>query len=331
MVRRFALPIQILAEKVLFPMSEFTSSPANRPSDRREFLKHSAYVAAATASLYSFQQVRATGLGGANLHSVAVPLKLGLVTYQWGKDMALADLLATCEKTHFEGVELRSTHRHGVEPSMSASARSEAKKRFADSTVALVGLGSACEYHAVDQAVVRKNIDETKAFLDLCAELGGTGVKVRPNGLPKEVPVEKTLEQIGKALHEVGSYAAKLHQQVRVEVHGAGTQEIPNMRKIMEVADHPNVVICWNCNPTDLQGAGFEANYDSLAPWMGTVHIHDLRPGKVNYPWDKLFERLRICDAKGFTGWCLLEDGATPEDIPAAMLENHALFGRFKS
>jgi sugar phosphate isomerase/epimerase len=331
MVRRFGLPIQILAEKVHFPMSEFTPSPARRPSDRREFLKYSAYAAAASASLYSFQQVHATGFGGANLPATAVPLKLGLVTYQWGKDMPLADLLGTCEKAHFEGVELRSTHRHGVEPSMSASARSEAKKRFADSPVALVGLGSACEYHAVDQAVVRKNIDETKAFLDLCAELGGTGVKVRPNGLPKEVPVAKTLEQIGKALHEVGSYAAKLQQQIRVEVHGAGTQEIPNMRKIMEVADHPNVVVCWNCNPTDLQGAGFEANYDSLAPWMGTVHIHDLRPGKVNYPWDKLFERLRVCDAKGFTGWCLLEDGATPEDIPAAMLENLALFGQFKS
>lgn len=331
MVRRFALPIQILAEKVLLSMSEFSPIAANRSSDRREFLKNTAYAAVASASWRSLQQVHASGLGTTSLPTKAVPLKLGLVTYQWGKDMSLAELLSTCEKTLFEGVELRSTHRHGVEPSMNASARSEAKKRFADSAVALVGLGSACEYHAIDQAVVRKNIDETKAFLDLCAELGGTGVKVRPNGLPKEVPVEKTLEQIGKALHELGIYAEKLEQQIRVEVHGAGTQEIPNMRKIMEVADHPNVVVCWNCNPTDLQGAGFEANYDSLAPWMGTVHIHDLRPGKVNYPWDKLFERLRICDAKGFTGWCLLEDGSIPEDIPAAMLENHTLFGQLKS
>lgn len=312
-------------------MSEFSPSPANRTTDRRAFLKQTAYATAASAGLYSLQQIHAAGYVVANRTSIAVPLKLGLVTYQWGKDMSLGDLLTTCEQTHFEGVELRSTHRHGVEPSMSASARSEAKKRFADSSVALVGLGSACEYHAVDKTVVQKNIDETKAFLDLCAELGGTGVKVRPNGLPKDVPVEKTLEQIGKALHELGSYAAKLQQQIRVEVHGAGTQEIPNMRKIMEVADHPNVVVCWNCNPTDLQGAGFEANYDSLAPWMGTVHIHDLRPGKVDYPWDKLFERLRVCDAKGFTGWCLLEDGATPTDIPAAMHENHTVFSQYKN
>jgi sugar phosphate isomerase/epimerase len=214
---------------------------------------------------------------------------------------------------------------------MSAAARADVRHRLADSPVKLVGLGSACEYHATDPAVVRRNIDETKAFIDLCAELGGSGVKVRPNGLPKDVPVEKTLDQIGRALHDVGDHAAKAGQQIRVEVHGAGTQEIPHMRRIMEVADHPHVVICWNCNPTDLAGAGFEANFDSLAPWMGTVHIHDLRPGKVDYPWDRLFPRLAACRAAGFTGWCLLEDGSVPDDIPAAMRENRVVFDRLAS
>jgi sugar phosphate isomerase/epimerase len=258
-------------------------------------------------------------------------LQLGLVTYQWGKAMPLPELLDVCRRTGFAGVELRSTHAHGVEPGMAADKRAEVRKRFADSPVKLVGLGSACEYHAVDQAVVGRNIDETKAFIDLSAELGGSGVKVRPNGLPKEVPVEKTLEQIGMALRVVGEYAAKAGQQIRVEVHGAGTQEIPNMRKIMEVADHPHVVVCWNCNPTDLKGEGFEANFAALAGWMGTVHIHDLRPGKVNYPWDQLFPRLKACTAPGFTGWCLLEDGTVPADIPAAMSENRTLFDRFVS
>jgi sugar phosphate isomerase/epimerase len=256
-------------------------------------------------------------------------LQLGLVTYQWGKAMPLPELLDVCGRTGFGGVELRSTHAHGVEPGMNADKRAEVRKRFTDSPVKLVGLGSACEYHAVDQAVVRKNIDETKAFIDLSAELGGSGVKVRPNGLPKEVPVEKTLEQIGRALREVGDYAAKAGQQIRVEVHGAGTQEIPHMRKIMEVADHPHVVVCWNCNPADLNGPGFAANFDALAGWMGTVHIHDLRPGKVKYPWDQLFPKLKACTAPGFTGWCLLEDGAVPADIPAAMTENRTLFDRF--
>ena len=296
--------------------------PAHAPAGRRRFL------AASAASLTMMAIPRPAP---AAAPSGRTPLHLGLVTYQWGKAMSLPDLLAVCERTGFTGVELRSTHAHGVEPGMGADARAEARRRLAGSPVKLVGLGSACEYHSPDPAVVRRNIDETKAFIDLCAELGGSGVKVRPNGLPKDVPVEKTLDQIGRALRDVGDHAAKAGQQIRVEVHGAGTQEIPHMCTIMEVADHPHVVICWNCNPTDLAGAGFEANFDSLAPWMGTVHIHDLRPGRVAYPWERLFPRLTGCSAPGFTGWCLLEDGSVPDDIPSAMEENRRIFDRLTS
>lgn len=294
--------------------------PAQVSVGRRRFL------AASAAASISTITARVPALAGAA--AARPPLRLGLVTYQWGKDMKLPDLLEVCARTGVSGVELRSTHAHGVEPGMSSEQRAEVRRRFADSSVKLVGLGSACEYHAVDQAVVRKNIDETRAFIDLSAELGGTGVKVRPNFLPKEVPVEKTLEQIGKSLRVVGDYAAKAGQQIRLEAHGAGTQEIPRMRRIMEVADHPHVVVCWNCNPTDLTGPGFEANFESLTPWMGTVHIHDLRPGKNDYPWDLLFPKLKACEAAGFTGWCLLEDGVTPADIPAAIEENRRMFDR---
>jgi sugar phosphate isomerase/epimerase len=145
------------------------------------------------------------------------------------------------------------------------------------------------------------------------------------------VPIEKTLEQIGDALRVVGDYAAAAGQQIRLEVHGRGTQEIPRIKRIMEVADHPHVVVCWNCNPTDLAGSGFDANFAALAPWMGTVHIHDLRPGKVDYPWDALFAKLKACTAAGFTGWCLLEDGAVPADVPTAMEESRRQFERLVS
>jgi len=289
---------------------------------RRNFLASSATAALGLLVPNSICLANAT-------NQVPAKLRLGLVTYQWGKEMSLPELLQVCEKTNYAGVELRSTHKHGIEPSLNSAQRAEAKKRFADSPVALVGLGSACEYHAADASVVQKNIDETKAFIDLCAELGGSGVKVRPNGLPPDVPIEKTLEQIGNSLRIVGEYAAKASQQIRLEVHGKGTQEIPNMKKIMEVADHPSVVVCWNCNPTDLNGPGFEANFDALSRWMGTVHIHDLRPGKVDYPWESLFGKLKACTATSFTGWCLMEDGTMPADIPAAMEENHRVFQRY--
>ena len=286
---------------------------------RRCFLMNSSAIVAGSV-------VGSTLLAGPAWNESVSKLRLGLVTYQWGKDWTVPELIEKCTEAGIEGVELRSTHKHGVEIEIESAKRLDVKKRFADSAVTLVGLGSACEYHAVDPAVVQKNIDETKAWIDLCREVGGSGVKVRPNGLPKEVPVDKTLEQIGKSLLAVGKYAADFGIQIRVEVHGAGTQEIPNMKAIMDVADHPNVVVCWNCNPNDMNGAGFATNYEMLEKWLGTVHIHDLREGKNNYPWKDLFPKLVQCKSEGFTGWCLLEDGTVPKDIVSALKENRVVF-----
>jgi sugar phosphate isomerase/epimerase len=236
-------------------------------------------------------------------------MQLGLVTYNWGKDWDLPTLIKNCQQTGFRGVELRSTHKHGVEPSLSSAERAEVAKRFSDSMVELVGLGSACEYHSPDAAVVKKNVEETKAFIHLCHDCGGTGVKVRPNGLPPNVPIEKTLAQIGKALGEVAEYGEGFGVQIRVEVHGRGTQELPNMKTIMDAADHPNAVICWNSNPTDLTGQGLEYNFNLVKNRLGaTVHIHDLIS---DYPWAKLFALLKSVN---YQGWTLVEEGADTAD-----------------
>ena len=52
----------------------------------------------------------------------ALAMQLGLVTYQWGADWDLPTLIKNCEKTGFRGVELRTTHKHGVEPSLDEAA-----------------------------------------------------------------------------------------------------------------------------------------------------------------------------------------------------------------
>ena len=236
-------------------------------------------------------------------------MQLGLVTYNWGKDWDLPTLISNCEQTGFRGVELRSTHKHGVEPSLSPAARAEVAKRFGDSMVELVGLGSACEYHSPEPAVLKKNIEETKAFINLCHDCGATGLKVRPNGLPAGVPIGKTLEQIGKALREVAEYGEGFGVEIRVEVHGRGTQELPHMNTIMDVADHPNARVCWNSNPTDLSGEGLEHNFNLVKDRLGaTVHIHDLIS---DYPWTKLFALLK---GVNYQGWTLVEEGAATAD-----------------
>jgi sugar phosphate isomerase/epimerase len=235
-------------------------------------------------------------------------MQLGLVTYQWGADWDLPTLIKNCRDTGFAGVELRTTHKHGVEPALDEIARREVAKRFADSGVELVGLGTACEFQSPDPGELKKNIEETKAFIRLCHDVGGSGVKVRPNGLPAGVPVARTIEQIGKSLDEVASYGDGYGIEIRLEIHGRGTSEIPNIQKIMQVSKHPGSKLCWNCNSNDLDGAGLAANFKSVQDRIATVHIHDLIS---NYPWPELFGLLK--GAK-FDGWTLLEEGATTSD-----------------
>jgi len=251
-------------------------------------------------------------------------MKLGLVTYQWGKDWDLPTLIANCEKTGLLGVELRTEHAHGVETNLTASQRADVKKRFADSPVTCIGYGSNFEYHSTNPAEVKKNIEGTKEYIKLCKDIGATGIKVKPNNLPAEVPKEKTITQIAASFNEIGKYAKDLGQLVRVEVHGNLTQEIPNMKAIFEQVTEKNVKMCWNCNDQDLLPPGLEANFNSVKKWFGdTVHIRELNVG--DYPYQEL---MNLFIKMNYDGWILLEARTEPADRIAAMKEQLVIFNK---
>jgi sugar phosphate isomerase/epimerase len=270
--------------------------------NRRGFLKTGAAFAAAGA------MPGTTGKAEAALQS---DLKLGLVTYNLAKQWDVPTIINNCTETNYEGVELRSTHAHGVEPDISAAKRKEVKQRFNDSPVTLVSLGSACEYHK-EPADVKKNIEDTKAFIRLAADLGAEAVKVRPNGCEMEGDQfhDPTLVQIGEALAECGEYGAERNVDIRVEVHGRNTQRAPAMERIMNVANHSHVNVCWNCNPTDhLEDGGFDANFDRLKYRIHFVHLKEL--SDPQYPYRRFFRRLKQV---GYNGYCCMEVGKGSED-----------------
>jgi sugar phosphate isomerase/epimerase len=230
-------------------------------------------------------------------------LKLGTVTYNIAKDWDLPTLIKNLTEAGFDGVELRTTHKHGVEISLAPATRAEVRKRFEDSPVKIGGLGTTCEYHSPDPAAVRKNIDETREWVKLAKDLGSPSVKVRPNGLPKEVPEEKTLEQIGKSLRECGVFAEENGVKIQLEVHGTDTSRVPRIRKILDHGgNHPGVKVCWNSNQTDLLDGGFEANFKLLKDQIGQVHMRDLY--LEEYPFRALITNLA---AMNFQGYCFAE------------------------
>ncbi|MFO0921908.1 MAG: TIM barrel protein [Pirellulales bacterium] len=261
----------------------------------------------------------------AGLSATAPKMRFGLVTYLWGQHMDLPTVIDACKTSGLMGVELRTVHKHGVEPSLSKNERADVRKRFQDSGVTLVGYGSNAEYHANDPAKLKANIEQTKEFIRLMHDCGGTGVKVKPNGFVKDVPREKTIEQIGKALNEVAAYGADYGQQIRVEVHGSGTSELPVIRDIFKIADHKNVAVCWNSNDEDLHGEGLEANFNMVKARFGdTCHVRELNDPK--YPYKQLLQLFRSID---YAGWILLEARTDPKDKVAAMTEQKKIFDEF--
>ncbi len=290
-------------------MSEFVRT-------RRDFLKRSISVGA--AALVS------QPLGKTLLLAAERPgskMKFGLVTYQWGRDWDLPTLIANCDKTKVLGVELRTEHAHKVEANLSDAQRREVKKRFGDSAVMLVGLGTNFAFHYPDPAKLKADIEGAKQYIKLSHDVGGLGVKVKPNDLPTGVPKEKTIEQIGKSLNELGRFGAEYGQPIRLEVHGS-CSPLPIIKAIMDVAEHPNVGVCWNCNSQDLEGQGLEYNFNLVKNRFGdTVHIRELNVG--DYPYQEL---MNLFAAINYGGWILLEGRTEPSDRVKALAEQRELF-----
>ncbi len=283
---------------------------------RRDFVRQSATLGMAAALAGPLAELRASASGRGKSK-----MRLGLCTYLWGQDWDLPTILANCEKAGVLGVELRTQHKHGVEPTLGSRQRKEVRERFAQSPVKFVGIGSNECFDNPDPAQVKRSIEAAKKFVRLSHDCGGSGVKVKPNDFHKNVPHKETIEQIGKSLNVVGRFAADFGQQIRLEVHGSCC-ELPTIKQIMDVADHPNVAVCWNCNPQDLRGEGLQYNFNLVKHRLGaTTHVRPFT--SPDYPWDQLMKLyVKAC----YRGWWLIEAHTKVDDRVKALAQQREMF-----
>ena len=236
-------------------------------------------------------------------------MKLGAVTYNILKDWDVETIIKNLEATGFEAVELRTQHKHGVEPTLSKEQRAEVAARFQRSRVRLLSYGSVAEFQSPDEAVRAKNVEDAKKFVDLAHDTGAWGVKVRPNGMPEGVPEATTIGRIAECLRELGNYGAGHGVEIWVEVHGKITQNPPVSAAIMQATKHPQVGLCWNSNPTDLVDGSVKPSFDLLKPWIKNVHINELAGP---YPYRELFRLLRDMKYERYT-LCEATESKEPE------------------
>jgi len=276
---------------------------------RREFLRELSIIAGAA--------VLPAGILSSCSSVPGSKMRIGLVTYLWAQHWDIPTIIRNCTEAGIGGVELRVEHVHGVTLDLTAAERQEVKKQFVGSAVEIVGMGTNEQYDWTDPARLQESVETTKKWLQLSKDIGGSGVKVKPNQFHEEIPHSQTLEQIGRTLDELGKYALDMGQQLRLEVHGRGTQELPNIAEIMSYVKNEGTTVCWNCNPEDLIGQGLEYNFNLVKDRFGDIcHVREMNLG--DYPYQQLMDMFVAIDYKG---WILLECRTDPADKVAALKE----------
>ena len=240
---------------------------------RRQFVGASAGIGCAATLL-----APSTGLGRVKAAEIDKPaLRIGLMTYRLGQDWDIDTIIKNCQEAQWEHAELRTTHGHGVEIGLSKAQRRDVRKKFEDAGIKL-SLASAFAYHWPDAKQLRENIEGTKEYTLLAHDIGARGIRVFPNAIlaDKGIPQEQTLAQIGRAVAEVAGFAADHDVEIRLANHGKGTNRVTIIRKILDHADCPHVYVNWNCDRTDVEDPGFEANFNSVKDRIRNIHLHNL-------------------------------------------------------
>jgi sugar phosphate isomerase/epimerase len=216
---------------------------------------------------------------------------LGAITYNTLKNFDVETIIRVLDGAGFEAVELRTGHKHGVEPAIGQDERARVRRLFERSTIRLVSYGTTCRFQSPDAAERKRQLDTAKQFVDLAHDTGALGIKIQPMGFPDGVSRETTIQNFGASLRELGDYGAGQRVEIWMEVHGRGTSDPPVAAAIVRAAGHPNVGVCWNSNDTDVTNGSVKTSFELLKPWIKSVHINEL--ADTRYPWRELFTLLR--------------------------------------
>lgn len=250
-------------------------------------------------------------------------MRFGLCTYQWGKAWNIPELIAHCQKAGVHGVEPRTDlkYAHGIELSLTDAQRAEVKKRFADSPVRIVSVACGERLDWPQPQQLRTAITAVKNYLKLSHDVGCDVLRVFPNQFHPGVPHEETVEQIARALNELGAAAADWGQELSLEAHGP-VGELPTLRAIMDRVARPNVRVRLNCDPRDTQGKGFAENFALVAKFLSRiVHLHNLND--ADYPYQLMVNLLAKAD---WDGWALMERSDKVGDCVEALIQQREIW-----
>ena len=235
-------------------------------------------------------------------------MKLSWMTYGVLKGLSRQELLDVLSENGFEGIEFRTDANHGhlVEANIDTDARKQVVADCQAAGIKIVSVATGNRYHDTDAAEVQGHIEETKARMDLAADLGAPRVRVFGNNFPKDVPKEKTIAQVAEALRELCEYGTTRNVKPSLELHGEFNWQ--DCHAVAKLVDHDNFGLIWNSTSHDVVDGSVEKALDTVLPWLDHVHMHDLAGS--GYPYRDLF---RLLHQKGYEGYMSAEAERKPD------------------
>jgi sugar phosphate isomerase/epimerase len=152
---------------------------------------------------------------------------LGCVTWLLLKDFDVPTIIRTLEDAGYEAVELRTSHKHGVEPSIGPQERTRVRRLFEQSKVRLLSYGTTCRFESPDAAQRKAQVEIAKQFVDLAHDTGALGIKIQPMGFPADVPQETSVRNFGGSLGAVPASAMWPSQPSRTASTGTCSADRP--------------------------------------------------------------------------------------------------------
>lgn len=242
-------------------------------------------------------------------------MKFSLLTHRIAHSWDLPTLIDAAGRIGFSGLEFRVEEGggHRVELERTRLERREIRERIEDALLEVVSVttGSRLDYPNPDERA--KSVDHIKSYVDLAADLGCGRIRVFGNNIPDGVSRQECVQYVGESLRTLGEYAQPAGVDVLLEMHGQFNYWA-FARGAVEIADHPNVAILYNCDKHDPIAGSISSVYSHVRGWIRHIHMHDFTSG---YPYPELFALLKRDGYDGYLSPELPWDKPSPEQYLA--------------
>jgi len=202
------------------------------------------------------------------------PMKFAFMSFSCPA-LTLDEMLSLAAELGYDGIEPRAGggHVHGVELETSPAQRAEMRARAQESGVALCCLAVSCRY--ADPATAPAQVDATRRYIELAADLGIPRLRVFGGKIPDGVSRKAAIEGVAAALRSVAEQAADASVTLCLETHDDWCDPA-HVAAAMERVDSPAVGVNWDImHPIRAANATMDQAHETLRPWIRHVHVHD--------------------------------------------------------